>query len=153
MVNLCRILTLLLTRSTRDPLSKITGCHSLNYPPSLLLFCYLEDFKKSCLSFFTEQRQKILLAEETSVQQTGKIGDHAPVWVKDEDVTMCMTCAQRFGMVMRKHHCRGCGRVSCYNVKWLDRFYLRKKETAPVSGPPIALGVRTSTGIIPCPLP
>ena len=63
-------------------------------------------------SSLTEMRQKKILTEESLQQSGGRIGDHAPVWVKDEDVTMCMTCAQRFGMVMRKHHCRGCGRVS-----------------------------------------
>jgi len=42
-----------------------------------------------------------------------KPGHVAPVWVKDEDVTMCMLCAVKFGLIHRKHHCRGCGRVTC----------------------------------------
>ncbi len=41
-----------------------------------------------------------------------KMGEAAPVWVKDEDVTMCMLCAVRFSLLSRRHHCRSCGRVS-----------------------------------------
>ena len=63
-----------------------------------------------------EMRQKKILSAEDSQQNGVSIGEQAPVWVKDEDVTMCMTCAQRFGMVMRKHHCRGCGRVRNIHV-------------------------------------
>ena len=40
-----------------------------------------------------------------------KVGESAPVWVKDEDVTMCMLCAVRFSLLSRRHHCRACGRV------------------------------------------
>lgn len=39
------------------------------------------------------------------------IGQAAPLWVKDEDVSMCMLCASKFGLVHRRHHCRGCGWV------------------------------------------
>ena len=40
-----------------------------------------------------------------------RVGESAPVWVKDEDVTMCMLCAVRFSLLSRRHHCRACGRV------------------------------------------
>ena len=43
-----------------------------------------------------------------------KVGESAPVWVKDEDVTMCMLCAVRFSLLSRRHHCRACGRVSTH---------------------------------------
>ncbi|XP_066922392.1 FYVE, RhoGEF and PH domain-containing protein 4-like isoform X1 [Clytia hemisphaerica] len=41
------------------------------------------------------------------------IGQQAPKWVKDDNVSMCMLCAFKFGLINRKHHCRGCGRVVC----------------------------------------
>ncbi|XP_065680031.1 FYVE, RhoGEF and PH domain-containing protein 2 isoform X1 [Hydra vulgaris] len=41
------------------------------------------------------------------------VGQKAPLWVKDEDVTMCMLCTLKFGLIYRKHHCRGCGKVVC----------------------------------------
>ncbi|XP_037956827.1 zinc finger FYVE domain-containing protein 26 homolog isoform X2 [Teleopsis dalmanni] len=43
---------------------------------------------------------------------------HAPTrseWVKDEDTTHCMCCKRAaFTMLMRRHHCRRCGRVVCF---------------------------------------
>lgn len=34
-------------------------------------------------------------------------------WVKDETVTHCYKCKCQFGMFVRKHHCRACGRIFC----------------------------------------
>lgn len=34
-------------------------------------------------------------------------------WVKDETVTHCHECKCQFGMFVRKHHCRACGRIFC----------------------------------------
>ena len=50
--------------------------------------------------------------EEDKINNNGSVGQKAPLWVKDEDVTMCMLCTLKFGLIYRKHHCRGCGRVS-----------------------------------------
>ena len=51
-------------------------------------------------------------AEKESDKADGsRVGESAPVWVKDEDVTMCMLCAVRFSLLSRRHHCRACGRV------------------------------------------
>ncbi len=49
--------------------------------------------------------------KEAEKSNSMKIGESAPVWVKDEDVTMCMLCAVRFSFLSRRHHCRSCGRV------------------------------------------
>lgn len=36
-------------------------------------------------------------------------------WVRDEDATICMVCTiTKFGVLVRKHHCRLCGRVICW---------------------------------------
>ncbi|KAI1308749.1 hypothetical protein EDD11_004187 [Mortierella claussenii] len=36
-------------------------------------------------------------------------------WVKDEHATVCMVCSiTKFGVLVRKHHCRLCGRVICW---------------------------------------
>jgi len=36
-------------------------------------------------------------------------------WVRDEDATICMVCSiTKFGVLVRKHHCRLCGRVICW---------------------------------------
>ena len=43
-----------------------------------------------------------------------RLGDCAPVWVPDHHVTMCQACSCSFSLVIRRHHCRACGRVVCY---------------------------------------
>ncbi|XP_061394089.1 zinc finger FYVE domain-containing protein 26 homolog [Musca vetustissima] len=37
-------------------------------------------------------------------------------WIRDEDATHCMCCRRSaFSMLIRRHHCRRCGRVVCYS--------------------------------------
>ena len=43
----------------------------------------------------------------------GRLGDSAPVWVPDTRVTMCGSCSVEFSLVLRRHHCRACGKVVC----------------------------------------
>ncbi|KAM7359354.1 zinc finger FYVE-type containing 26 spastizin [Cochliomyia hominivorax] len=44
--------------------------------------------------------------------------DQAPTraeWIRDEDASHCMCCRRAaFTMLMRRHHCRRCGRVVCF---------------------------------------
>lgn len=35
-------------------------------------------------------------------------------WVEDDSVTRCYKCDQEFSILLRRHHCRSCGRVFCY---------------------------------------
>ena len=37
------------------------------------------------------------------------------VWVDDESVDECYKCHIAFNWYYRRHHCRGCGRIFCYN--------------------------------------
>ncbi len=46
-------------------------------------------------------------------EEAGKIGNSAPVWIPDRRVTMCQNCAAEFGVLVRRHHCRACGKVVC----------------------------------------
>ncbi|XP_028407888.1 FYVE, RhoGEF and PH domain-containing protein 4-like isoform X2 [Dendronephthya gigantea] len=41
------------------------------------------------------------------------IGKIAPTWVRDDAVTMCMTCTIHFTAIRRRHHCRACGKIVC----------------------------------------
>jgi len=36
-------------------------------------------------------------------------------WVCDGDLQNCMLCSEGFTMFRRKHHCRGCGYIICWN--------------------------------------
>ncbi len=35
-------------------------------------------------------------------------------WVVNDDIKNCMECKQKFGWFTRKHHCRTCGDLVCY---------------------------------------
>ena len=68
---------------------------------------------------------KEVLAKDEQKMGMDKPGKQAPVWVKDEDVTMCMLCAVKFGLVHRKHHCRGCGRVQVHYIfVWVSNYFI-----------------------------
>ena len=41
------------------------------------------------------------------------VGNVAPVWIPDRRVTMCQNCTVEFTLVVRRHHCRACGKVVC----------------------------------------
>ena len=41
------------------------------------------------------------------------MGTSAPVWIPDRRVTMCQNCAAEFSVLVRRHHCRACGKVVC----------------------------------------
>ncbi|XP_034032954.1 FYVE, RhoGEF and PH domain-containing protein 4-like isoform X2 [Thalassophryne amazonica] len=44
-----------------------------------------------------------------------ELGKRAPLWIRDNQVTMCMRCKEPFNAVMRRrHHCRACGYVVCW---------------------------------------
>ena len=59
------------------------------------------------------------------------LGDSAPVWVPDYQVTMCQACTAPFTLVIRRHHCRACGCVVCSHCSD-NKAPLRYKQFQPV---------------------
>ncbi|XP_061418672.1 FYVE, RhoGEF and PH domain-containing protein 4-like [Lethenteron reissneri] len=44
-----------------------------------------------------------------------ELGQRAPMWVRDVNVTLCMACQDPFtALTRRRHHCRACGKVVCF---------------------------------------
>lgn len=43
------------------------------------------------------------------------IGRRNNVWIDDSMVTECQKCEKKFSLYVRKHHCRNCGNIFCYN--------------------------------------
>lgn len=41
------------------------------------------------------------------------VGKVPPVWIKDQETSMCMNCSTTFTTFRRRHHCRACGHVIC----------------------------------------
>lgn len=52
-----------------------------------------------------------MMVDETPCQ---KIKRNITSWVSDDAVDKCYGCQIYFTMFIRKHHCRGCGRIFCY---------------------------------------
>ncbi|KAJ1953421.1 hypothetical protein GGI12_006016 [Dipsacomyces acuminosporus] len=43
-------------------------------------------------------------------------------WVPDNETNVCMVCHKTtFSMMVRRHHCRGCGLVICYRCSTVDK--------------------------------
>lgn len=46
-------------------------------------------------------------------------------WEKDENVTQCLSCGIKFSFLVRRHHCRCCGRIycatCCSKFAWYDK--------------------------------
>mmetsp|Transcript_25006 Transcript_25006/g.34812 ORF Transcript_25006/g.34812 Transcript_25006/m.34812 type:complete len:625 (-) Transcript_25006:99-1973(-) len=38
-----------------------------------------------------------------------------PTWISDSIVARCKGCKKEFSILVRKHHCRGCGQVMCHS--------------------------------------
>ena len=36
-------------------------------------------------------------------------------WVSNNEVSNCYICGNTFSLFVRKHHCRACGRIFCYD--------------------------------------
>jgi len=47
-------------------------------------------------------------------EQLGPTGDDYPIWIKDDDIIECYNCYLKFNLTERKHHCRRCRNIFCY---------------------------------------
>jgi hypothetical protein len=73
-----------------------------------------------------EDKKAILEAFEKVKQCAGirpgelEMKGFAPVWIPDDQASMCMNCGTKFGLLLRRHHCRYCGDCvcrSCFKAK------------------------------------
>lgn len=53
------------------------------------------------------------------------------LWINDQDVRLCPSCAKSFNLTRRKHHCRLCGTVLCYNCSYFIDFDQARKLIDP----------------------
>ena len=58
--------------------------------------------------FYRLKTDTLLLLENESNNWVG-----LPKWVSDNDALECQICSERFWLLLRRHHCRKCGRVVC----------------------------------------
>ena len=61
-------------------------------------------------------------------------------WTADERVNQCFSCRREFGMFVRKHHCRVCGRIfcaDCSNFKIKVPSFIRHFIASSYDGKPL----------------
>ncbi|CAJ0576520.1 unnamed protein product, partial [Mesorhabditis spiculigera] len=55
-----------------------------------------------------QESDRMLLTESELL-----LGKVKPFWIPDADCMVCMLCSAKFTLLVRRHHCRACGRVLC----------------------------------------
>eukprot|EP00117_Sycon_ciliatum_P009990 scpid15836/ scgid12063/ FYVE and coiled-coil domain-containing protein 1 len=82
-----------------------------------------EDKMRSLMDEVHELRRRLLQATQQKaelVNKTATLEDEVltsavVTWVADDQADACMQCAVEFSLFTRRHHCRHCGRVFCYD--------------------------------------
>ncbi|KAM4570283.1 FYVE, RhoGEF and PH domain-containing protein 4-like isoform 2-T2 [Odontesthes bonariensis] len=76
-----------------------------------------DEWIKEAIDVFQRKNETFkLAAKELNVEDpTEELGRRAPRWIRDHEVTLCMSCQEPFNaLTRRRHHCRACGCVVCW---------------------------------------
>ncbi|XP_054911694.1 FYVE, RhoGEF and PH domain-containing protein 4-like isoform X2 [Poeciliopsis prolifica] len=69
---------------------------------------------QEAIDVFQKKNETFKLASKEPTEQI-ELGRRAPRWIRDNEVTLCMTCQEPFNaLTRRRHHCRACGYVVCW---------------------------------------
>ncbi|KAG0031987.1 Zinc finger FYVE domain-containing protein 26 [Podila clonocystis] len=83
------------------------------------------------LSTLSTSSFSLMSSSSSSLQNLGTLRNGAG-WVRDEDASVCMVCTTtKFGVLVRKHHCRLCGRVICWKCCQMKDASLLDAPTSP----------------------
>uniref|UniRef100_A0A8C5E0N5 FYVE, RhoGEF and PH domain-containing protein 4-like n=1 Tax=Gouania willdenowi TaxID=441366 RepID=A0A8C5E0N5_GOUWI len=73
---------------------------------------------QEAINVFQKKNKTFKLASKEingAEQQMEELGRRAPRWIRDNEVTLCMSCMEPFNaLTRRRHHCRACGYVVCW---------------------------------------
>ncbi|ORY03188.1 hypothetical protein K493DRAFT_311810 [Basidiobolus meristosporus CBS 931.73] len=71
----------------------------------------------SSRSTWSESQRKCSVSSSSSVSSIV----NSDSWVPDQDASLCMSCkVTKFSLMVRRHHCRLCGRVICWKCSHLQ---------------------------------
>ena len=62
---------------------------------------------------YNNMSMSIMLDNRNTVTEMSIPKISPAIWIPSKNITKCFRCAQEFGMFVRKHHCRVCGRIFC----------------------------------------
>ena len=62
---------------------------------------------------YNNMSMSIMLDNRKAVSEMSIPKISPAIWIPSKNITKCYSCPQRFGMFVRKHHCRVCGRIFC----------------------------------------
>ncbi|XP_008399498.1 FYVE, RhoGEF and PH domain-containing protein 4-like isoform X1 [Poecilia reticulata] len=69
---------------------------------------------QEAIDVFQKKNETFKLPTKEPTEET-ELGRRAPRWIRDNEVTLCMTCQEPFNaLTRRRHHCRACGYVVCW---------------------------------------
>ncbi|XP_015252715.1 PREDICTED: FYVE, RhoGEF and PH domain-containing protein 4-like [Cyprinodon variegatus] len=71
---------------------------------------------QEAVDVFEKKNESFKIAsKELNAEPLKELGRRAPRWIRDNEVTLCMTCQEPFNaLTRRRHHCRACGYVVCW---------------------------------------
>ncbi|XP_036004989.1 FYVE, RhoGEF and PH domain-containing protein 4 isoform X2 [Fundulus heteroclitus] len=72
---------------------------------------------QEAIDVFQKKNETFKLASKdlNTKEPAKELGRRAPRWIRDNEVTLCMTCQEPFNaLTRRRHHCRACGYVVCW---------------------------------------
>lgn len=97
-----------------EPLSSTTTSLDVSYPSSSPSKQATPSSPKGmAYSIYINNTQPSTKAEE----EASTVLFHSKIkkWVNDDLVEKCHSCQKQFSFLFRKHHCRSCGHIYCYN--------------------------------------
>ena len=88
-----------------------------------------KQLKKKLIQLIKEKDSLWKKTDKLSYQQKLQAKDK---WLDEKNVSQCMGCKNDFSFTLRKHHCRICGRIFCYQCSdnWIQTAHSSKKSRA-----------------------
>ncbi len=96
------------------------GFQILTPEKSFDVFCQTTNQRNEWVDVINESAKERLdvvtdLPNDTSIRKRLELASfQAPVWIPDSQAPRCFICDKSFSTFVRRHHCRSCGRVVCF---------------------------------------